>query len=504
MRKPVLGAALAACALVPVAISAQQTVRFNDAAPLERPEEPPLVSVWVDGGSMFRFGQPVRVRYRVEEDAYVVVARVNWEGQLTLLHPRARNRQSMVRGGTDHMINGNRLGASGTFVANERNGGTGYVFAIASWAPFDLSRLSQRDFSAWVTGISMGQPVSRYVGDPHRVISRFSQLVLWDEGTTFDYDVAYYSVDSPTWMTTASSFDEPCFGNRYQRGNSYGYNYYGYGHGYDDYGYCNETPWGLQRCALGFSYHSWSMGLPMGCFGGLRRQQVARHPNPPPVTPPGRDSVRVNPWAPESIGRPNVDQRGASNGPHRMTVEPAVAPVAVGRDQSYSIPPRAWQRMRDRSEREGRASGAEASGPMPMPARPSPVATEDPSIEWVRPPRAMAPVNRDGDRGPPPRRGASRDDAGESRGSARRHDPPPRTATPVYERERRRPADDGRGRSSSAGATRRNDPPPRAVDRSPATRNPPAPAPVRSEPSRPPATERKPTETRKPTEERKP
>jgi hypothetical protein len=502
MRKRVFGAALAVCALVPVAIAAQQTVRFNDAVALDH-DEPPLVSVWIEGGTAFRFGQPIRVRYRVEEDAYVVVARVDWDGNLTILHPAGRNRQALVRGGTDHTIHSNRLGGRGTFVANERNGGTGYVFALASYAPFDLSRLSQRDFSAWVTGIALGQPTSRYVGDPDRVIARFSQLVVWDPDTTWDYDVEFYSVDSPSWVSTASAFEETCFSSRSRRG--YGYSAYGYDpyrDGSYDFGYsCAGIPWGLQSCALSFSQYSWSMGFPIGCLPYYRRPQVAHNPpGPPPVTPPGKDSVRVNPWAPESIGRPNVDQRGAVNGPHRMTVEPAVAPVAVGGDGSYSIPRRALERMRDRGLREGRPT-SEPGGPMPMPARPAPVTNDQPSIEWVRPPRAMAPVNRDRDPGPP-RRGA-REDRGESRGSARSYDPPPRTASPAYERERQRPSDNGRGRSGSSGAVR-HDPPPRVSDRSPEVRSsPPPPAPPRVEQSRPPATERKPAE-RKPAEERKP
>lgn len=499
MWKRVYAAAMALCLVVPVASPAQQTVRFNDSAATDA-DEPPIVSVWLDHGSMFRFGEPVRVRYRVEEDAYVVVARVDWDGNLTVLHPSSRNRQSMVRGGVDHAISGRRLGGRGTFVANERNGGTGYVFAVASYTPFDLSRLSQRDFSAWVTGISLGRPTSRYVGDPDRVIARFSQLVLWDDATTFDYDVEFYSVDSPVWVTsTASFFEEPCFNSRSRRG----YGYYGYGshsaYGYGADGYsCSGMPWGLQSCAFGYSLYSWSMGYPIGCMPFFRRPQVAQNPPRPPMNPPSRDSAKVNAWAPESIGRPNVDRRDNVNGPHRMTVEPSTTPVGAVSEGSYSIPSRALDRMREKSTREGRSRPRD-SGPMPMPARPAPVTADQPSIEWVRPPRAMAPVNRDRDPGPP-RRGARSDD-GASRGSSRHNDPPPRAASPIHERERRMPVDDGRGRSGS-GSAGRHEPPPRVSDRSPEVRRATPPAP-RTE-SRPPATERKPTEQRKPTEERKP
>jgi hypothetical protein len=449
---------------------------------------------------MFRYGQPVRVRYRVEDDAYVVVARVDWDGNLTLLYPSGRTREALVRGGRDHAINGSRLGGRGTFVASERNGGTGYVFALASHAPFDLSRLSQRDFSSWVTGISVGRPTARYVGDPYRVITRFAQLVLWAPDTQFDFDIAYYSVDAPTWVTASSSMNA-CFNNRYGRG------LYGdvYGNEYDDYGTygygwnsrynCSSIGWWLRQCSLGYSYSAWALGFPIGCFPVLRPRQVANHPNGPLPPRPVPDSVKLNPWVADSISKPNVDRQGQVNGPHRMAVEPSVAPVAVGGDRSYAIPPRALERMRDRGIREGRSARADDTGPLPMPARPSPVAVDKPADEAVRPPREMAPPNRADER-VPPRRG--RDARADSRGAGRTYDPPPRTASPSIERERRVPANDRPARSSGA----RNDPPPRAVERAPATRNPPRPAPVRTEQPRPATTERKPAEERKPSSER--
>jgi hypothetical protein len=478
--------------MVPAALAAQQTVRFNDAARLA-PDEPPYVTVSIDGGSMFRFGEPVRVRFAVSEAAHVVVARVDWEGNLTVLHPSGRNRRTLVKGEQEHVIHGTRLGGRGTFVANERNGGTGYVFAIASHDPFDLSRLAQRDFSAWVTGVSVGRPIARYVGDPHRVIARFAQLVLWSDDSPFDYDITYYSVDSPGWVTSFASFyDEPCFDSRSYRSG------YTSRYGSESF-YCNGMPWGLQHCALGYSYFSWYLGVPIGCVPIHRRPQVATGPNPP-VPTPVPDSLRVNPWAPDSISRPNVDKRGTTNGPHVMTAEPATAPVQVDRDRSYSIPPRALRGLRDRGVRDGVSSAAEGSGPAPMPARPAPVSGEPPQIEWVRPPRAATP-DRAEDR-EPPRRGARRDDNAAPRGTTRSWDPPPRAASPVIERERRGGSQDRRGGAASPG--QRQDPPPRVIERSPPPRAIERSQAPRAQPARTPPAERKPVEQRKPAEERKP
>jgi hypothetical protein len=495
MKKRLFGAALALCAVVPGVAHSQQTVRFNDRALDEQPE-PPLVSVWIDDGSMFRYGQPVRVRYRVEDDAYVVVARVDWDGNLTVLFPSGRNRQSLVRGGRDHAITGARLGARGTFVATERNGGSGYVFALASHEPLDLSRLAQRDFSSWVTGINVGRPMARYVGDPYRVITRFAQLVLWSPDTEYDFDVAYYSVDTPTWVSTSSAVDA-CLGYRSARdwyGDEFEYGY-AWNPGRGRYG-CSGMEWWLGQCFV-YANSSWALGFPIGCIPVMRRQQVAYQPNGPQPPPPVPDSVKLNPWAPDSITRPNVERRNAVNGPHRMAVEPAVAPVATGDDPSYAIPRRALERMRDRGVREGGTARSDGTGPLPMPARPAPVAVDRPT-DAARPPREMAPPNRDDER-VPPRRGSNRNGGDDSRGSARSYDPPPRAASPSIERERRGSASD---RPSRSGGPVRSDPPPRAAERPQETRTPPRPAPVRTEQPRPSTTERKPAEERKPSTER--
>lgn len=512
MKKRVLGAALAVCAMVPAAITAQQTVRFNDRAQLIE-DEAPLVDVWIDGTRSFNYADPVRVRFRVEEDAYVIVARIDAEGQLTLLHPRSPRSQRIVRGGIDNSIFGSRLGARGTFLATDRTGGTGYVFAIASYTPFDLSALRQSDFSAWVTGISMGQPVGRfYVGDPHRSIGRFAQLVVPYDETVYDYDVQYYSVGGPTWFTSSVGYNEQCVGYPYT-GSTY-YSHYRGGYGYR-YGGCG-IPWGLQNCAFGMTHYSWSLGVPIGCFTPVRHREVAHNPPVLPPYSPG-DTARLNPWVVDSIGRPNVDKGGAANGPHVMAIDNAADRVRT--EESYAIPRRAWERMRGRSDESTRPSGggvraaseAAASVPMPMPARPAPVTADKPTnIEWVRRPQPEATPNREEPR--VPRRGIRRDnvDRGGSRGmdapsrGIRHSDPPPRVSTPSIERRSPAPSRSPGGspgirRGGDDNRIRRSDPPARQ-----------APA-VRSEPrsTSSPATSsgttrQKPTEVKKPTEERKP
>jgi hypothetical protein len=480
---------LALAAVLACSLSVQaQTSRWNAAAPGEVEQDPPAVSVWLDR-SIFSLGEPVRVAFRVEEDAFVVVARVDWDGNLTVLYPRSRNMRTATPGGRDHYIASARMGSRATFVANERPGASGYVFALASYGPIDLSRLSQRDFSAWVTGISRSRPTTRYVGDPYRVIQRFARLVLWDQTAEWDYDVDFYSVDQPTWVTTTSAY-----------GYCGGYGSFGRLSGIngmrefedDIFGY--NSGYGLS-CRGMYNYlscyaplYGYGFAIPYFC-GRLRSPgQVANGPNPPPVRGDDGDSSRVNAWVPDSIGRPNVNVGkgggGAQNGPHVMTVDgnrPNPVTWDSRDDLSFSIPGRALRGIRER--RESPSTSSASSGPTPRPVRSTPETASQP-IEWVRPPRSFDPPTRDTDR--LPSRGAIRRNEGAARApdrGVRDWSPPPRTASPNFERE---PV-----RSPSSGSARRYEPPrdmgPRPIEHRPSSVESGGARPASPPPSPPPA-----------------
>ena len=446
--------ALTVLALASALPAQQQTVRWNDvAATLDELKDPPTVHVWLDR-RLLDYGQPVRVSFRVEEDAFVVVGRVDWDGNLTVLYPSGRGRMTPVRGGEDVIVRSARMGTRATFVANERSGGTGYVFALASHAPLDLSRLSQRDFSSWVTGISIGRPASRYVGDPYRVIQRFARLVLYNPDAEWDYDVEFYSVDTPTWMS-ASAFTNAyaCAAwNPYLRRSLW--TSIGYG-SLDEFGDGSLYDVGYGRSGCGYGYgllgcyvpiYGYGLAIPYLC--GYRRTtggQVATAPTSPPPPPLAGDSARVNPWVPDSVARPNVDRGTAPpNGPHVMTIDRS-RPAPVGwnarDDLSFSIPARALRGIRERNRSEidrSPARGSEASGPVPMPSRPTPeVGNPSAPIEWVRPPRSFDQPTRDMDR-MPVRGGIQRDPSsfrGSDRSAIREWTPPPRSSSPMFERE---------------------------------------------------------------------
>src|SRR5215216_2787802 len=97
--------------LAPLASSSAQVERRN-AKPTEKwSDEAPAVSVWFErGSSTLEVGEPVRVRFSVNEDAYVLVGRVDSDGRLQVLWPNNRAGRTYVRGGEEMLVRSRQYG----------------------------------------------------------------------------------------------------------------------------------------------------------------------------------------------------------------------------------------------------------------------------------------------------------------------------------------------------------------------------------------------------------
>jgi uncharacterized protein DUF4384 len=257
---------------VPYGAALAQTQRWNDRAQAQPLDDAPRVTVEIEGSRVLDFGQPVRVHFRVSDDAYVVVAHVTSDGRLTIIFPESQTGRTFVRGNVDMLARGRYSGSFASFYARE-NSGTGYVFAIASYAPVDLSRFKYADFerSGFATPF---QNASRSVAfRPEAMMERFARWVLYDENTEFDYDVDFYSVSTPVYASALAA----CSASGYMFGEwdvlgQFGYNPYralcgGY---YNAYLSC-----------LGFSIYNYYGG----CAGAMRPFIVSGQPTTPPTTP---------------------------------------------------------------------------------------------------------------------------------------------------------------------------------------------------------------------------
>lgn len=406
------GRALVAGVLIALATAAPangQQVRWNDRVVVDTGPEAPTVRVWLEETRSYSYGAPVRVWFNVSDDAYVVVARVDANGHLTMLYPSNRSRTTEVKGGEDIQIRGRRGAAS--FYATDRMGG-GFVFAIASYDPFDLSRLGIRDFDRYVTGTYVGRPNRVYIGDPHRVITRFASMVLFGDRSPFDYAVDYYNVDAPYYMTSVG-FSNFCNGyyGQYRRGLAERWDdelYYGDGFG----GRYDCSYFNSYRCSafspMGWGYDLYGMGFinPL-CLNPRANQPGGTHP---PVTPTTGDSARAPGWLtdsvragrPDTVGfipeRPKAEELDGPDGLRRgttVTTGPG-RPISIGDDdpsgRSYAIPGRA---LRNTPTTHGGGRERDIGG-VPGPDRISPVPNGGSTITWIRPPREVT----DGPRNP--------------------------------------------------------------------------------------------------------
>ena len=207
-RTLMLSASLAV--FVPSVVAAQ-TVRWNDRPSETWTDQAPRVLIAIEGSRAPAYGTPVKVRYEVSDNAYVAVVRVDGDGRMTILYPYSRNQRATARAGLVHYVRDPQLGGQFAFVATDRR--TGYVFAIASYAPLDLSAFEYRDyerFGGWSTFTVANREIA---SRPDVFIERFVSAVLWDKDTPYDFDVDYYFPQGyPSTLNTASLCSSLYFG----------------------------------------------------------------------------------------------------------------------------------------------------------------------------------------------------------------------------------------------------------------------------------------------------
>ena len=145
----------------------------------------PDVELWVSGDNLFRRGDRARVYFRTDEDAYVTIIRIDTDGRVDILFPEDPYDNGEVRGGHTYRVYGN---GHESFVINDYPG-MGYIFAIASWEPFDYERVSRG--RSWDYRHAGG----RVHRDPYIAARDFAELMLVDSRASYAFDVAEYHVE---------------------------------------------------------------------------------------------------------------------------------------------------------------------------------------------------------------------------------------------------------------------------------------------------------------------
>ncbi len=352
-------------ALVAPSLLTAQSVRWNDRPTNTWSDEAPRVRLSIDGPRSVAYGQPMRVRFEVSDNAFVTVVRVDDNGRMTILFPYSKNQRASARPGLVHYVRNPRLGGNAAFIANDRMGG--YIFAMASYMPLDFSSFENRDYDrigGWSRFTQANRSIARR---PDVFIDRFAATVLWDTDTPYDYDVDYYFGMGQPGMLNSYALCGSLYG-----GSMYGATRYDASNNIPFYGSSHQWDWdGLGM--VGFPYRSMCRDYysRLQCYSALALYGYGLCNN-------GGIVVVVN-QPPQVPGQP-VDSgqvpnegvvRGGMSAP--TPIPTGMGPestLPTGRDQPragddldnvMSIPARATRKMKEEdAQREREASGGTA------------------------------------------------------------------------------------------------------------------------------------------------
>ena len=272
----------------------------------DTPAAVPSVDVWISSPPM-ALGHSARVTARAVSDpqAYIVVFRVTSDNRIVVVAPRTPYGAYRVPNG------GLRSDGLDVSFRTERTNGVGYLFAVASYTPFDFSRI--RLGGRWDTERLRTPPH----GDAVDVADWFVQQIVLSRTTSYGInDVAYYvgvtppenaqgseqqytpddAVQSETQNTAVYAtpmYDNPSYYDQYGYVPWYNNNFYWY----DPYAGSLGSGY-VKRCPDG-SVVSIRAACPVVLQEGQHPHRVVpRRPTPPHIMP-SRPLRRPPPSAPQ-------------------------------------------------------------------------------------------------------------------------------------------------------------------------------------------------------------
>ncbi len=146
------------------------------------------VSVWTDrGDDPYQTGRSARVYVRADRDAYITIFRVDTDGQIRVLFPHDPWEDNFVRGGREFEVQDTR--DDDAFYVDDYPG-VGYVFAVASPAPFEYDAITSGDHWDY-RAVSDG----RVRGDPYVALTDLAQRIVPENDSDWDYDLVPYYVE---------------------------------------------------------------------------------------------------------------------------------------------------------------------------------------------------------------------------------------------------------------------------------------------------------------------
>lgn len=136
-------------------------------------------------------GDRLQVRFRTALNAFVTVLRIDTDGRVRMLYPEKPWHDAYVQAGRLLDVRSAACGQADCAFLIDDYPGRGYIFAIASIAPFDLSDYANGDYWNYGTIAHSG----RVTGDPFLAISDLlSRLIPESAEGEFSFDVQPYHV----------------------------------------------------------------------------------------------------------------------------------------------------------------------------------------------------------------------------------------------------------------------------------------------------------------------
>jgi len=176
-----------AAAALAVAIPSAGAQRVDRARVNEygrRTADGPDVQVWIDRYS-YSYGERMRAFFEADDGAYVTVLRVTSRGEVKVLYPHVPTIQRPFS--SDQLVNDEIPYATDNGMYLNEPSGVGFVFAIASYTPFNY-----RAFSSGGRWSTLQLASNRYE-DPFTIVNRFVTRTL-SHAAEYNVDYIEYEV----------------------------------------------------------------------------------------------------------------------------------------------------------------------------------------------------------------------------------------------------------------------------------------------------------------------
>lgn len=215
MRRHAITWKFLAATLVPAALVAQRqrpdvlAPQTRDTAALRFRAERvraglPELTLWAPPSDRFDRMDYAHVFFSVDRDAYVAVFEVGTDGRIRVIYPRSPRENLLVRAGAPQRV----LAGAGFYPDGPGARQVPYVFAVASFRPFDLSEFGNG--RRWQYQLAS---VGHQTKSPELTIRRVAELLFGESDAEIAADYLYFATGAQVRRASALRALDRCNGS---------------------------------------------------------------------------------------------------------------------------------------------------------------------------------------------------------------------------------------------------------------------------------------------------